>query len=403
MTRLLEILISLLIVAVLFVVVGVLLPSERNLVEKVETNRRQTIVFDTLNSFRRFDDWHPLVLRDPRMQLKISGPESGVGARLDYSSDNSNVGSGSWEIVNSEPRDRVDFELQDHRRGRDKRTSFVLRPTGRAGRNIEITQSYHVAYGWDLIGRYAGLYVSRNVGDDMQLGLRRLSNMLASVPNVDYAVEGTTLRNMTVEERPAEDLLVVKAGAVERNNQVIQESMKSNMEWINRTMATNDLEAAGPMRIVSTELGRDTYTFDVVQPVRRQGDDDDNGDNGDDEDQQDEDQVADEEGEEGEEGDAPAERKLDNTPVPVVAAQGEELEVETMGPVEYVRSEPTLVAKARYTGYMAELENVRNALRAWAMTQGYEAIGRPYESYIRGVDDSFTENGEYEVFWNLKQ
>lgn len=399
MTRLLEILISLLIVAVLFVVVGVLLPSERNLVEKVETNRRQTIVFDTLNSFRRFDDWHPIVLRDPRIQLKISGPESGVGARLDYSSDNPNIGSGSWEIVGSEPRERVDIAIQNDRRGHDKRTSFVLRPTGRGGRNVEITQTYHVAYGWDLIGRYAGLYVSRNVGDDMQLGLRRLSNMLASVPNVDYAIEGTTLRNMEIEERPAEDLLVVKAGAIERNNQVIQESMKSNMEWINRTMAANDLEAAGPMRIVSTELGRDTYTFEVVQPVRREGSGDE-ADDGDDAAEQEEDQAADEA---GEEGDAPAERKLDNTPVPVVAAQGEELEVETLGPVEYVRTEPTLVAKARYTGYMAELENVRNALRAWAMTQGYEPIGRPYESYIGGIDESFTANGEYEVFWNLKQ
>ncbi|WP_407352301.1 SRPBCC family protein [Luteimonas sp. R10] len=400
MTRLLEILISLLIVAVLFVVVGVLLPSERNLVEKVETNRRQTIVFDTLNSFRRFDDWHPMVLRDPRMQLKISGPDEGVGARLDYSSDNQSVGSGSWEIVSSEPRERIDIEIQDDRRGHDKRTSFELRPTGRGGRNIEITQTYHISYGWDLIGRYAGLYVSRNVGDDMQLGLRRLSNMLASVPNVDYAVEGTTLRNMTVEKRPAEDLLVVKAGAVERNNQVIQESMKSNMEWINRTMAANDLEPAGPMRIVSTELGRDTYTFDVVQPVRREGS---GGDDGDEENGQEEDQAAEEAAGEGEEGDAPEERKLDNTPVPVVAAQGEELEVETLGPVEYVRTEPTLVAKGRYTGYMAELENVRNALRAWALTQGHEAIGRPYESYIRGVDESFTANGEYEVFWTLKQ
>ena len=84
MTRLIEVLISLAIVAALFLVISFVLPSSRHLSEKVETNRKMTIVYDTLNSVHRFKDWNPLVLHDPRMQLKLSGPESGVGARLDY-------------------------------------------------------------------------------------------------------------------------------------------------------------------------------------------------------------------------------------------------------------------------------------------------------------------------------
>src|SRR5690606_31000528 len=66
-------------------------------------------------------------------------------------------------------------------------------------------------------------------------------------------------------------LLVVNAGSIERNNQVIKDSMKDNMEWIRRTMAANDLEPAGAMQIVSLEMGRETYTFHVRQPVRRAG------------------------------------------------------------------------------------------------------------------------------------
>ena len=46
MTGLYEFLISLAIVAVLFVTVGVFLPSERSVSQSVETNRPQTIVFD---------------------------------------------------------------------------------------------------------------------------------------------------------------------------------------------------------------------------------------------------------------------------------------------------------------------------------------------------------------------
>src|SRR5690606_10447946 len=117
MTRLLEVLISLLIVAVLFVVVGVLLPSERTLVEQLETNRRQTIVFDTLNSFRRFHEWHPMVLYDPTIELNRSGPEEGEGATLQFESDVRSVPSGSWTIVESEPRSRIAIAIEDDSQG----------------------------------------------------------------------------------------------------------------------------------------------------------------------------------------------------------------------------------------------------------------------------------------------
>ena len=55
MTRLIEILISLAIVAALFLLVSLVLPSQRNLRETVETNRKMTIVYDTLNSLRSQD------------------------------------------------------------------------------------------------------------------------------------------------------------------------------------------------------------------------------------------------------------------------------------------------------------------------------------------------------------
>lgn len=384
MTRLLEILISLVIVAVLFVVVGVLLPANRTLVEQVETNRRQTIVFDTINSFRRFHEWHPMALYDPRMSLERSGSDAGEGATISYSSDVRTVGTGSWTIVESVPRREVKIAIEDDRQGSNKQTTFALRPTGRGGRNLQITQTYSVDYGWNLMGRYAGLYVSRSVGDSMTLGLSRLSNMLSAVPNVDYAVDGTTLENLRVVERPAENLLAVRAGAIERRTAEIQGSMESNMEWINRTMDANNLEAAGPMRIVTTELGRDTYNFDVVQPVRSAGSGPAANDNGDEEDN-------------GEE--APAAVAADQ---PMVD-EGELADLDLLGPVEYMRTEPTVVAGGDYTGFMAELENVRNAIRAWAMTQGHEVTGRPFELYKSGIEDSFTPEGQYEVYWTVKQ
>jgi hypothetical protein len=350
---LLEILISLAIVLGLFVVVALVLPSKRHLVEKVETNRKLTIVFDSLNSLRRFKDWNPLVLRDPRMQLSYSGPVSGVGARMDYSSEEEGLGKGSWEIVESVPREQISYKIENVQRGSDKRTTFSFKPTGRNNRNVEITQTYDVNYGWDLLGRYSGMYVARHVGDDMKLGLSRLVGMLASVPNEDYGISGSKLTGFKVIDRPVEDVLFVNAGNVERGNSQIQASINANSEWIKRVIDANGLEAVGPVRIVTTDLGRETYTFDVAQVVRRK----------------------------------------DGGAVGNVALQG---------PVKLVQNKPAKVATASYTGYMAELEKARNGLRAWAMTSGYEVTDRPYDAWKSGVAGSFTENGEFDLYWALK-
>lgn len=382
MTRLLEILISMAIVAVLFVLVALVLPSSRTITEKIETNRRQAIVFDTLNSFKRFKDWNALTMRDPAAELKLSGPESGVGARLDYVSEARALGEGSWEIAESDPDTRVLYKLENPDRGTNKQMEFTLKPTGRGGRNIEITQQYSVDYGWNLLGRYAGLYVAGHVGEDMKLGLPKLAGMLAAVPNVDYRADGVPLTDLAVVDRPAENLLVVSAGAVERNNELIKQSMKSNSEWIKRVMDINGLVAAGPLRIISTELGRENYTFDVVQPVRKKGA------SGADE--------AKDEAAEGEAAEAVAQ-------APAVDEGELEVNIPDGAPVQYVRTQAGKAARGLYTGYMAELENVRNAVRAWAMTNGLEVTDRPYEFYKNGIDQAFTADGQFEVYWTLRQ
>lgn len=385
MTRLIEILISFAIVAVLMLVVGIFLPSSRHLSESVETNRKTTIVFDTLNSLKRFKDWSALVLYDPKMKMQLSGPDAGVGAKLSYESDVSRVGAGSWEITESVPGKSVKYALENPQRGHDKTVEFTLKPTGRGTikRNIEITQRYDVQYGWNLLGRYAGLYVSRHVGDGMKMGLARLSNMLATVPNVDYAMKGSTMRDMKAVDRPAEDLLVVAAGSIERNNEKIKAAMKADVEWIKRTMDANGLVAVGPVRIVSTELGRENYTFDVAQAVRKAG-------------------SADKPAAADAAAGGPAAPAVAE-PAPVVAV-GELLSVNIPAgaPVKYVQTKPGRAAVASYTGFMAELDNVRNALRAWALTQGYEVTDRPYEVYKNGIDKAFSAEGEYEVYWTLK-
>ena len=403
MTRLIEILISLAIVAVLFVTVGLMLPSSRHFEHSVETNRKLTIVYDTISSLRRFPDWNPLVLRDPRMDINLAGPEEGVGARLEYSSDEDALGEGSWEITEAVPNKSVTYTLEDPQRGKNKVTKFILEPTGRNNRNVKITQTYDVDYGMDLLGRYAGLYVSSNMGGDIKLGLSRLSNMLAAVPNYDYAELSKDDPTMapSVTQRPAQTLLVVGA-AVERNNDVVQRTLKNNLQWIDKVMKANGLEAAGPVRIITNEFGSENYSFEVAQPVRLAGGGEDDPEAADEETR---DEATTEGGDEaGTDGGAEVDA-VTGTSIIASAKEfpsGGPLDIELQGPVEVVQVEAGPVAMVPFKGHMANLSNVRDALRGWAMTRGYQSVDRPYEAWVDGIDAGFTENGEFVVYWAIK-
>jgi len=383
MTRLIEFLIALALVLALFLVIGLVLPSKRHLEESAETNRRMTIVFDTLNNVRRLKDWNPLIPHAAN-ELSYSGGDadhSGVGARVDYTSTGA-WGKGSWEIVESERpapnggTGKVAYAITDNRLGTDKKTVFALEPTGKNHRNVKVTQSYEVSYGWNLVGRYAGMYVSRHIGDAVKSGLSKLTNMLATVPNFDYRTEGSKLTDLKIVDVPAQDLLVVNAGNIDRTNEAIKASIKANQEWIKRVMEANGLEAAGPLRIVTTDFGTEKYAFDVAQPVRKAGSTPKNA-----------------------EGEEPP------VAVPAAAASAGTLKVTipSGAPVTHVVLKEHRSASAKYTGFVAELDAQRSAMRAWAVTNGYEVVERPYESWKSGVDPSFDSGtAEFDLYWAIK-
>lgn len=389
MTRLIEFVIALALVLVLFVAVGLILPSKRHLEESTETNRRMTIVFDTVNNVRRLKDWNLLIPSKPADLTYSGGGEghTGVGARVDFASADKRYGKGHWEITESVAPDgiggggRVAFAIDDDKPGSDKKSVLTLEPSGKNNRNVKVTQSYDVNYGFNLFGRFNGMYVRRNVGDSVIAGLAKLTNMLATVPNFDYRVEGSKLTDLKLVDLPAEDLLVVTAGNIDRNNEAIKGSIKANQEWIKRVMENNGLEAAGPVRIITTDFGSDKYAFDVAQPVRKRSG------------------AAKADG-----ADKAKKDEAATAPVAAPVASTGPLKVSVSGtPVEYVRVEPRKAASARYVGYMAELDVVRSSLRAWAMTNGYEVTDRPYESWKGGVDKSFEADGSFDVYWQVKQ
>jgi hypothetical protein len=227
---------------------------------------------------------------------------------------------------------------------------------GNRGRNTQITQTYNVEYGFNPIARYAGLYVSNSVGEDIKLGLARLVNSLSSVPNIDYSQLPKEYEAPlpSLGQRPAETLLTVGA-VVPIDRDKIKGQMNSNLEWIKKVIASNGLEQAGPVRIITNEQGSANYSFDVAVPVKKAG-------------------------------------------------AGEKIEgISTSGtPVKVAYNEASKVVGTTFKGDMGNLQRLRDAVRAWSLTHGYATLDRPYEIWTGGIDAGFSDQGQFTIQWAVK-
>lgn len=389
MTRVLEFIIALVIVVVLFLAVGVFLPNRRHVEHSTETNHPVRQVYDTLNGFKRFKDWNPLGMHDPQIRYTLSGPATGVGAKLDYASDNVRIGSGSWEIVNSEQDSQIEYAITSPAYGENK-TSVVS--FEEKGKTVEITQEYDVEYGWSLPGRYAGLYVSRNVGDDIKLGLGNMVALFATMPNFDYKALGIS----TVAVQPQNVLYISTTS--DRNITAVENAMDLALKDLRAAIAANPIEAAGPARLITTNFGAEKYEFDVAIPVR----------------------TPDPNAVPAVDPAAPADP---NAPVdPMAAAPAPEPAVDPNAPVDLtVQPAPApltglnlppnvltgtsyggLALVADYQGHPAALPLVRDMLRSYAAAHGLGVHDRSFEEYLTDIADTAAEEAKFKVYWPIK-
>jgi hypothetical protein len=389
MTRVIEFLIAFVIVVVLFFVVAVFLPSRRHVEHSMETNHPVRQVYDTVNSFKRFRDWHPLRMHDPAIVYTTSGPERGVGAKLDYVSKRKPVGSGSWEIVNSEQDSQIEMAMQNEAYGINKTSLFTLEEQDKT---VNITWEYDVEYGWDLMGRYAGLYVGRNVGDDIKLGLGNLVGLLATMPNFDYK----TLEIAYTPVQP-QNILYVSTSS-ERNITAVENAMLLALKDIRTTIGSNGLEPAGAPRLITTNFGSDKYEFDVAIPVRRPL------------------PVDPATAAPAAEGTDPAasgmaDPPLDTTATTTPAApldmtiqpppppiEGLTLPTNVLAGVSYAGR--ALVAD--YSGHPASLPLVRDMLRSYAAAYGETVHDRAFEEYLTEITETAPEDAVFKVYWPVQ-
>ena len=138
-------------------------------------NANAESIFPYLNNFHRGNEWNPYPQKDPAMKKAYSGPESGVGAKMEFNGNNE-VGEGALEIMKEVPNSLVETRLTMTRPFNAVNTiQYKLTPEGDGTRFIWAMDGAQ-----PLIGKLIGIFIDceKMVAGDFTKGIENLKNVV---------------------------------------------------------------------------------------------------------------------------------------------------------------------------------------------------------------------------------
>lgn len=159
---------------VVLVAVAFLLPREVSVTRSIQINGPAATIFAYANSTQEMQKWSPWASIDPDMVMTFSGPETGVGNHLAWTSNDPKVGNGQQTITESVDGAKVVSKLDFG----DMGTAIATLSLTGSGDTTDVTWSFITDLGMNPIGRWMGLMMDKWVGADYEKGLVSLKGLV---------------------------------------------------------------------------------------------------------------------------------------------------------------------------------------------------------------------------------
>jgi uncharacterized protein YndB with AHSA1/START domain len=170
-----KILIGLLTFFVLLILIGLVLPSEFKVQRSISVDVPAAKIYANVVDLRKWMVWGVWFKRDPNMTIVYSGPESAVGMKSQWVSEQE--GSGEMEVIAIEPNQRFMYTLYFSDMDMGSTGEFIF--TEENGRT-DVTWMDYGDVGNNPINRYFALFMDELIGDDFEVGLENLKLMSES-------------------------------------------------------------------------------------------------------------------------------------------------------------------------------------------------------------------------------
>lgn len=159
---------------VLVIGAAYLLPKEVTVARTATISAPAEDIYPFLIDYREFNKWSPWLEKDPDTVVEYEGEPSGVGHRMRWDSGNPDVGSGVQEIMEVDAgryvRTAIDFGSMG-----TAIAEFILEPDGS---QTKLTWRFTTDLGLNPAFRYMGLMMDRWVGQDYEMGLAKLKDLV---------------------------------------------------------------------------------------------------------------------------------------------------------------------------------------------------------------------------------
>lgn len=158
-------------------IIAFFLPAATRVERTAIIHAPREAVFAAVNTFTLWPDWSPWLRMDPNAKLVFGGPASGKGSWYTWASENSDLGTGRIEIVESRPHHDVAYTLQFG----DMPQAFADFKLVDAGNGTtKVTWGMDVDFGINPVSRWFGLFFDRMIGPDFEAGLANIDSIMTA-------------------------------------------------------------------------------------------------------------------------------------------------------------------------------------------------------------------------------
>jgi len=165
-----RLLLSIAVLIMLVGFVGAFLPTSAHVERSIVIDSAPEKIWPHISNFKSWESWSPWYTKDPEAKFTYSGEPGAVGHRAEWESENSEVGSGSQEVVEISDQKSMTTALDFGEQGMAK-AKFELVPEGNG---TKVTWSLDSDFSDNFVGRYFGLFLDKMVGADYETGLTNL-------------------------------------------------------------------------------------------------------------------------------------------------------------------------------------------------------------------------------------
>ena len=247
------------------VVIGFFLPSKVHLERSVEINRDKATVFNVINSLGNFNKWSPWYELDVNAEYSLSGPQAGVGSKLEWHG-NESVGDGVNEIIESVENDHTKTRMFF---GKSDAPAYSVISLTQNGDKTKVTWAFENDFGMNVFYRYFGLVIEDMIAPDYEKGLKKLKTYVESLPKNDFSA-------LSIVTTPKQAVYTFESSATIGEDD-ISKIIGDAYQKIISFLVANNIEMSGSPKIINLNFEEKYFDFLAAIPVANNEKEDESG------------------------------------------------------------------------------------------------------------------------------